>query len=298
MLRRGRLVLAFDSPSQAVREALTAFTRTHPKARFIVVSEHAAPDVFEPWQLPAKMSQDVVELLLQLWLGAYSGSRLTAQLEREDVLPHIRTCYDARLVADLVTDDPRQVLPTDRISLYRTLFARAAGRDGTLRELGPLKSVAWAMTLEDRSSLKAEELASLDRSCRDILLAEGSRVLRQTGDATVFDHDQIRFLLAAEFLVESNKPMAALIRALESSPVWERGRSDQEELWRFVAALLSPEDLAALWRFSLEDPARVFLQCALHKQGLDTKIFPIGLAAAMSPRDESAQTPRLRTVEA
>jgi hypothetical protein len=84
---------------------------------------------------------------------------------------------------------------------------------------------------------------------------------------------------------------------LESSPVWECDRADQEELWRFVAALLTPEEVTALWRFSLEDPARVFLQCALHKHALEIKIFPIGLAAAMSARDE-AGAPRLRTVEA
>lgn len=298
MLRRGRLALAFDSPHSAVREAITAFARTYPNARLIVTSEHVAPDAFESWQLPARMSQEVAELLLQLWLGAYSGSRLTAQLEREDVLPHLLTCYDVRLVSDLVTDDPRQVLPTDRISLYRALFARAAARDGSLRELGSLKSLAWTMTLQGRSDVKSEELASLDRGCREILLGEHTRVLRQAGDAYVFDHDQIRFLLAAECLVEGNRPMASLIKVLESSPVWDCDRADQEELWRFVAALLTPEEVAALWRFSLEDPARVFLQCALHKHGLEIKIFPIGLAAAMSGRDDSAQPPRLRTVEA
>ncbi len=298
MLRSGRLALAFDAPDQALREAITGFARAHPNARFLVASEHAAPDPFEAWQLPARLSQNLVEPLLQLWLGAYSGSRLTGQLEREDVLSHLATCYDVRLVADLVTDDPKQVLPTDRISLYRALFARAAARDDSLRDLAALKSLAWTMTLEGRSQMAGEELAPLDQGGRDILVSEGTRVLRRSGEAYAFDHDQLRFLLAAESLVETNRPISLLIRVLESSPVWSRDRTDQEELWRFVAALLTPEEVTALWRFSLEDPARVFLQCALHKHALEIKIFPIGLAAAMSSRDEGASTPRLRTVEA
>ena len=122
-------------------------------------------------------------------------------------------------------------------------------------------------------------------------------MLRRSGEAYAFDHDQLRFLLAAEYLVETNRPVSALMRALETSPVWTCDRTDQEELWRFLAALLTPEEVTALWRFSLEDPERVFLQCALHKHGVETKIFPIGLAAAMSARDEGA-APRLRTVEA
>jgi hypothetical protein len=146
--------------------------------------------------------------------------------------------------------------------------------------------------------MTGEELAPLDQGRRDVLLSEGSRVLRRTGDAYAFDHDQLRFLLAAEWLVEGNRPLAALIRALETHPIWNRNRSDQEEFWRFVAALLTPEEVTALWRFSLEDPDRVLLQCALHKHALQIKIFPIGLAAAMSGRDDAATAPRLRTVEA
>jgi hypothetical protein len=297
MLRSGRLVLAFDAPDQGLREAITGFASAHPNARFLVASEHAAPDTFETWQLPARLSQNLVEPLLQLWLGAYSGSRLTGQLEREDVLAHLATCYDVRLVADLVIDDPKQVLPTDRISLYRALFARAAARDESLRDLAGLKSLAWTMTLEGRSQMTGEELAPLDQGRRDILVSEGTPVLRRSGEAYAFDHDQLRFLLAAESLVETNRPISLLIRVLETSSVWTCGRADQEELWRFLAALLTPEEVTALWRFSLEDPDRVFLQCALHKHALETKIFPIGLAAAMSARDEGA-APRLRTVEA
>jgi hypothetical protein len=297
MLRSGRLALAFDAPDRALRDAIAEFGRAYPKARLIVTSEHAAQDAFEAWQLPARLSQTLVEPLLQLWLGAYSGSRLTGQLEREDVLPHLATCYDVKLVADLVTDDPKQVLPTDRISLYRALFARAAARDDALRDLAGLKSLAWTMTLEGRSRMAGEELAPLDQGRRDILISQGTRVLRRSGEAYAFDHDQLRFLLAAECLVESNRPVSLLIRALENSPVWACDRAEQEEFWRFVSALLSPEEVTALWRFSLEDPERVFLQCALHKHGVETKIFPIGLAAAMSARDEGA-APRLRTVEA
>jgi hypothetical protein len=299
MLRRGRLALAIDGPNQAVRQALAAFARTWPDARFLVASDQAGPTAFEAWRLPAKMGADTTQNLLQLWLGAYSGTRLTAQLDREDILAHLLTCYDVRLVADLVTDDPGQVLPTDRIKLYRALFARAKAHNTKLQDLAPLKALAWTMTLEGRTEIKADELAWLEGSSREVLFAQGSRVLREIEPgAFAFDHDQLRFLLAAEHLVETRHGVGSLIATLETSPVWDCERGDQEELWRFLAAVLAPEDVTALWRFSLDDPARVFLQYALHKHGLETKIFPIGMAAALSSRDDSVAALRLRTVEA
>lgn len=299
MLRRGRLALAIDGPTQPVREALAAFARAYPGARFLVASDQAGPETFEAWRLPAKLPAETVQQLLQLWLGAYSGSRLTAQLEREDILAHLLTCYDVRLVADLVTDDPGQVLPTDRIKLYRALFARAKAHNTKLQDLAPLKALAWTMTLEGRAEIKADELAWLEGSSREVLFGQGSRVLREIEPGVfAFDHDQLRFLLAAEHLVETRQGIGAVIAALANSPVWDCERGDQEELWRLLAAVLAPEDVTALWRFSLDDPARVFLQYALHKHGLETKIFPLGMAAALSSRDETVAALRFRSVEA
>jgi hypothetical protein len=298
MLRRGRLALAIDGPNQVVRQALAALPRIWPDARFLVASDQASPNAFEAWRLPARMSAEMVQNLLQLWLGAYSGSRLTAQLDREDILPHLLTCYDVRLVADLVTDDPGQVLPTDRIKLYRAVFARAKAHNTKLQDLAPLKALAWAMTLEERQEIKADELAWLESGSREVLVAQGSRVLREIEPGVfAFDHEQLRFLLAAEHLVETKQVLGSLIAALEGGPVWDCERGDQEELWRFLAAMLSSEDVTALWRFSLDDPARVFLQYALHKHGLETKIFPIGMAAALASRDDAVAL-RLRSVEA
>jgi hypothetical protein len=298
MLRRGRLALVIDSPNRPVRDALAVFVRACPEARFLVTSDQPGPDAFEAWRLPARLASETVEQLLQLWLGAYSGSRLTAQLDREETLAHLLTCYDVRLVADLVTDDPGQVLPTDRIKLFRAVFARAKAHNSKLQDLGPLKALAWTMTLEGRSEIKADELAWLEGSSREILLAPGSRVLRELEPGVfTFDHEQLRFLLAAEHLVDTNQGVGALIGALENSPVWDCERGDQEELWRFLAAVLAPEDVTALWRFSLDDPVRVFLQYALHKHGLETKIFPLGMVAALSNRDDAAPVSRLRTVE-
>ena len=297
MVRHGRLALAFDAPDATIRNAIHAFTRKHPKARVIVTSEHSAPRDFEDWRLPAELSTEMVERLLQVWLGAYSGSRLTTQLEREDILSRLVTVYDVRLVADLVVDDPKQVIPTDRISLYRALFARAQAKGVTSQDLETLRTLAWTMTIAGRSRIKAEELAGLDRNARDALLAQGTRILRESAGGYAFDHDQLRFLLAAENLVGSNPSMFSLVRALESSAVWDCDRGDQEGLWRFVAAALRSEELPELWRFSLEDPARALLQCALRKRGYETKIFPLGMASVLT-REESRPPVMLRAVEA
>jgi hypothetical protein len=53
-----------------------------------------------------------------------------------------------------------------------------------------------------------------------------------------------------------------------------------------------------LWRFSLQQAERAFLQCALHKRGLETNVFPIGFGTALSGRDETEAAFRLRSVEA
>jgi hypothetical protein len=296
MVRKGRLALAFDTPDPTTRAALAAFARKHPAARVIVTSDNSAPEGFESWQLPPAPTAETVERLLQLWLGAYSGTRLTSQLEVEDVLPQLPTCYDLRILADLVTDDPKQVIPSERISIYRALLARAGAKDPALKDLRQLQSLAWAMTVEQRSEIRPEELAWLERASLGVLLAEGSRVLRQAAGGYAFDHEQLQFLLAAEWLVETNTTMFALLGALENSPVWMCGGGVQEALWRFVAAALAPANLPQLWRFSLEDPGRAFLQCALHKRGLETKIFPLGMASVLAGREEPPPPSRLRSV--
>jgi hypothetical protein len=52
--------------------------------------------------------------------------------------------------------------------------------------------------------------------------------------------------------MEESPNAAALAQRLDEGAIWRASRKDQEELWRFVANLLTKdEDMLILWRYTL-----------------------------------------------
>ncbi len=87
------------------------------------------------------------------------------------------------------------------------------------------------------------------------LVREGVRIVRSIGAEHEFRHDQMRAFLAALWLVEETPTIAALQKTATDAGVFGLNRRDQEELWSFVAPLLtSNADLEALWSFANDDP--------------------------------------------
>jgi hypothetical protein len=100
------------------------------------------------------------------------------------------------------------------------------------------------------------------------------RIVRSAGAEHEFRHDQKRAFLAALWLVEETPTLPALQNTASDAGAFSLNRHDQEELWDFVAPLLtSSADLEALWCFTNDDPIEraiqlVALQAEADKRGV------------------------------
>jgi hypothetical protein len=84
---------------------------------------------------------------------------------------------------------------------------------------------------------------------------EGLRIVQSIGAEREFRHDQMRAFLAALWLVEETPNSRALQKTATDAGALGLNRRDQEELWGFVAPLLtSNADLETLWLFASDDP--------------------------------------------
>jgi hypothetical protein len=112
----------------------------------------------------------------------------------------------------------------------------------------------------DEKVLEVGTLQELER--------EGLRIVRSIGSEHEFRHDQMRAFLAALWLVEEAPNLPALQKTVTDAGAFGLNRRDQEELWGFVAPLLtSTADLEALWRFANNDPIeRAILLAALQAE--------------------------------
>jgi hypothetical protein len=94
------------------------------------------------------------------------------------------------------------------------------------------------------------------------------RIIRPIGVEHEFRHDQMRAFLAALWLVEEPPTLPALQKAATDAGAFSLNRRDQEELWRFVAPLMtSAASLGGLWNFANDDPVeRAYLIEALQAE--------------------------------
>jgi hypothetical protein len=164
--------------------------------------------------------------------------------------------YDLRLLADLAAADPdRATLPGDRVALYRAMLARASGPDGQPLRLEGLKQLAWTMMIQRRRRIVPDDEKVLGVGTLHALEREGLGIIRSIGAEREFRHDQMRAFLGALWLVEETPTLPALQKAATDAGAFGLNRRDQEELWEFVAPLLTSNvDLETLWRFASDDP--------------------------------------------
>ena len=272
MLRAGHIGLALDGTNEADRDlALAAFARQFAKTRLLVTSQAlprslAQDERWEVWELPADI-EGLRDALLALWLGEKVGPILSRRIVAEALSATIVSGYDLRLLADLATHDPdRATLPADRVTLYRTMLARAIGPEGEPLRLEELKQLAWTMMTQRRRRITPNDVVLLPVGTLPALEKEGVRIVRPIGTEHEFRHDQMRAFLAALWLIEETPGLLALQKAATDASAFALNRRDQEELWGFVAPLLTSPDLEALWRFANEDPERGILEHALQPE--------------------------------
>jgi hypothetical protein len=296
MLRAGHIALALDGTNEADRDlALAAFASQFPQVRLLVTSQAiprslAGDGQWEVWELPA----DIGELrdgLLTLWLGAEKGASLSRRIVAEGLSGTIVSGYDLRLLADLAAADPEHaVLPPDRISLYRAMLARASGPDGEPLRLDGLKQLAWTMVTQRRRRIVADDEKMLGIGTLKALEREGLRIVRSIGAEHEFRHDQMRAFLAALWLVEETPTLPALQKTVIDAGAFGLNRRDQEELWSFVAPLLtSNADLEALWQFANDDPVeRAILLAALQAEADKRGVTLVRVAQRHEPETAGA----------
>ena len=128
---------------------------------------------------------------------------------------------------------------------------------------------------------------------------EGLGIIRSIGSEREFRHDQMRAFLAALWLVEETPTLPALQKTATDAGAFGLNRRDQEELWGFVAPLLtSAADLEALWRFANDDPIeRAILLGSLAGRGGQTRSHPCsGSTTTRARNSESLNRQRLNSI--
>jgi hypothetical protein len=126
MLSKGTLAIAIDGLNEVARgQAVSAFVAEFPAAPLFVTSQEPGEPPFEVWRLPGTIAEHV-DGLLTLYMGAQRGDALVRRLRDSNLMEHLRSGYDVRLVIDLAEADPEGAkLPHDRIGLYRAAVAAA-----------------------------------------------------------------------------------------------------------------------------------------------------------------------------
>jgi hypothetical protein len=130
---------------------------------------------------------------------------------------------------------------------------------------------------DDEKALGAGTLNALER--------EGLRIVRSIGTEHEFRHDQMRAFLAALWLVEEMSNLAALQKTVTEDAAFAINRPAQEELWGFVALLLTSDaDLQALWLFANNDPVeRGILEHALQAEADKREVTLVRVAQQREP---------------
>ena len=163
---------------------------------------------------------------------------------------------------------------------YRS--AKLAHVDGQPLALEGLRQLAWTMMIRRRRRIVPDDEKALGVGTLRALEIEGLRIVRSIGAEREFRHDQMRAFLAALWLVEEAPTLPALEKTATDAGAFGLNRRDQEELWSFVAPLLSSNaDIEALWHFANVDPVeRAVLLAALQAEADKRSVTLVRVAHA------------------
>jgi hypothetical protein len=206
----------------------------------------------------------VLRALLEEFLGKDDGTRIYQYIMSSPLSKAIRSGYDVRLLADLIERgvDPDE-LPKDRVGLYELILDSVSLSDGQVYPEDRLCRAAWELWREGERQLVPDE--DLPRHLVEPLWREETKVLRALdGEGFEFRHDQMRGYLAARWAVIHTVAPIHLFE--EDKAVWRLGRSDQEVVWGFAAAMMNYDQGLTMWRWAMQAPERTLLQHAVQQQ--------------------------------
>ncbi len=270
LLNGGIFAIILDGLNETDREEEVRQTALRmPKLRLLVTSQETGTG-FAILRLPRDVSEFTSQLL-ELWLGDEEGKAIFNQIGDSALLDEIRSGYDVRLVADLAaehSDDQLVELPANRLGLYQAILGRVRAGDETPVKEDSLCRTAWDLwlagerRLSEGGHLQSDEIERLRAGNLEVLRAVG-------GDVYEFRHDQMRAYLAARWAVHHSPPFPGILSWLEDKTIWKLGRSDQQEVWGFLAEIIGEsegfEAAQEIWKFSIKSPERGYLQHALQR---------------------------------
>lgn len=273
MFRSGTLALAIDGLNEVgYSSSVSLFAQAFPGVPLFITSQDSAGAPFVVARLPSDIKEHS-ESLMRLYLGSTLSGDVIAHIQLSGLESSLQSGYDVMLVVDLARAS--LTLPRTRTELY-TAFITAAWPDNDDR-LPILRAAAWKLMSrnginEDKRRLVGgvDAPADLLQALSDAQIGGGKsvRLVRPTGSAFEFVHDQMSAFLAACWLAFNVSDISELVHELEESDIWREGTETQKVVWEFLAALIDRSVIEALWLFSAEENRRVVLRRAVEERAL------------------------------
>ena len=234
--------------------------------RTLVTSQYLPvqrPESFTVFQLPPTI-RSMLRPMLEAFLGKTEGAEVYEYVVRSQTATAIHSGYDVRLLADLIDGGYRiNDIPTERTALYSAVLDRIRLPDGSTYPEEELCQAAWEMWLHGERRVIPSRFLPMHLIAP--LWLEQNKILRALGDGTFeFRHDQMRGFLAARWA--GVHAVSAKFLIAENGGIWRLGRGEQEVVWSFLAALLTPDAGAELWRWATQAPERAVLQNAIQQR--------------------------------
>jgi len=265
----GLFAIIMDGLNETERgEEVVQASRRMPNLRILVTSQDLSRG-FTVLRLPPDIKAFADQLLV-LYLGEQRGKATYQQIAGTGLLDEVQSGYDIRLVADLSADlENLDQLPVSRLHLYQTIMSRVRLADGRTFDDAALCRMAWDLWRAGNRRIRAGQ--DLTTSQVGQLRSTEAAVLSAVGGGTYeFRHDQMRAFLAARWVVSHSASIGGMLKWLDDDGIWALGRTDQEEMWNFLAQMVAGErGLEAaeeVWKFATDKVERALLQHALQRE--------------------------------
>jgi hypothetical protein len=241
ILRTGDFLVVFDGMNERNwDEAIKSFLVRFRNVPVIISSQgRSALTDAEAWTLPP-MDETFAKEVLKAHLPSLPDSVIKAV--PAGLWAELRSGYDVVLLAELLR--AKSPIPASKLELYgatlRGAGARWQGSEPFDRLCTSLYRRAWELWKADGYSFVSSE--SLPKPFVEHL-AE-AHILSRAGDSYQFRHELMRQFLCASWLVCESVSTEDLVSRLDDQAIWSMGRTQQREVFRFVAEMLrSPKDL-------------------------------------------------------
>jgi len=211
------------------------------------VVHYKLPDVSD------SLSKELLKVLI-----VDNAKKKRAEEVSPKLLEEVHSGYEIRLIAELI--DGGQELPVYQLELFRLVADHAFVKASRV----PRQAVCeMALSLWQTGQRAFTATGALLMS--DLEALATTKILVQQRDRFEFCHDQMRDYLAACYWTEYSPSWAATFNNLRQPQIWNSvNKTDQQQVFGFLARLLADDDLRKLATFAVEEiELRVQLLSAL-----------------------------------